>query len=139
MIQAHARPRRRNRKRFVLCALSMMMLSATVASQGQVPAQVPAQISVRIPQQVPVPVPVAAPATRGPPPQQRGTTIVGEQEAAVGLYLAPWKNEQPAEVSRPPGLYDPVPAPLDTAGHARAAEHYAVGRAYRAERLLRAR
>lgn len=85
------------------------------------------------------PAPAQEPAATEPASPQTGTTIVGEQEAAVGLYLAPWKNEQRAEVNRPPGLIDPQPAALDTSGYARAAEHYAAGRAYRVERLLRAR
>lgn len=73
------------------------------------------------------------------PAATAGTTVVGEQDAAVGLFLAPWKNESRSELDRPPRLLDPDFAPVDAVGYARSAEHYASGRAYRAERLLRAR
>lgn len=73
------------------------------------------------------------------PTPQDGTTIVGEQDAAVGLFLAPWKNESRSEGGRPPGWNDPSLAPVDPHGYARSSEHYAMGRAYRAERVLRAR
>lgn len=83
----------------------------------------------------------AAPIAAGDasPATTAGTTVVGEQDAAVGLFLAPWKNESRGELDRPPGLLDPDFAPVDAVGYARSAEHYASGRAYRAERLLRAR
>lgn len=35
-----------------------------------------------------------------------GTTIVGEQESAIGLYLTPWKEEHAAVMERPPALLD---------------------------------
>lgn len=35
-----------------------------------------------------------------------GTTIIGEQEAAVGLYLTPWREELASDVDRAPRLYE---------------------------------
>lgn len=70
---------------------------------------------------------------------QAGTTILGDQDAAVGLFLAPWKDETRADFARPPGLQDQIPTPGDAAGYARVTEYYAAGRAYRAERLQRNR
>lgn len=70
---------------------------------------------------------------------QAGTTILGDQDAAVGLFLAPWKDETRADFTRPPGLQDQVPTPGDAASYARVTEYYAAGRAYRAERLQRNR
>ncbi|HEY1077104.1 MAG TPA: hypothetical protein VGE51_10490 [Fontimonas sp.] len=35
-----------------------------------------------------------------------GTTIVGEREAAVGLYLTPWREERASDVDRAPRLYE---------------------------------
>lgn len=72
-------------------------------------------------------------------PAPAGTTILGDQDAAVGLFLAPWKEETRGELSRPPGLQDHSPAPIDAASYARATQYYAAGRAYRAERLQRNR
>lgn len=80
-----------------------------------------------------------APEAPETPGQDPGTTIVGEQDAAVGLFLAPWKNESRSGRGRPPGWNDPSLAPVEPAGYARASEHYAMGRAYRLERVLRAR
>lgn len=40
-----------------------------------------------------------------------GTTIVGEQEAAVGLYITPWQEEAPGDLDRPPALFK---EPLDS-------------------------
>jgi hypothetical protein len=37
---------------------------------------------------------------------QSGTTIFGERESAMGLYLTPWKNESPGDIDRPPFLAD---------------------------------
>ena len=42
-----------------------------------------------------------------------GTTIVGEREAAVGLYLLPWQEENRSELDRPPILYRGVSSAID--------------------------
>lgn len=56
-----------------------------------------------------------AAATGGGPaaPATGGTTIIGDRDAAVGLYLAPWKNENAADLDRPPSLYDEPLTPVD--------------------------
>lgn len=68
-----------------------------------------------------------------------GTTIVGDQEAAVGLYLAPWQEEAPAEMSRPPGLIQETPAPMDPELFERATAYREAAVGYRRERLQRSR
>lgn len=69
-----------------------------------------------------------------------GTTIVGDRDSALGLVLAPWKDETPApEMDRPPAMRDANAAPLDEAAFARTTRYYATGRAYRSERLQRNR
>ena len=68
-----------------------------------------------------------------------GTTIVGDQEAAVGLFLAPWKDEARAELDRPPGLADHEPSPVNVPAQARVNTYFEIGRAYRRERLQRNR
>ena len=44
-----------------------------------------------------------------------GTTIVQEQDMAVGLYLAPWKDETTPARERPPGLHQVPLKPADAA------------------------
>lgn len=66
-----------------------------------------------------------------------GVTILGDQDSALGLFLAPWKEESAADLGRPPALQDPQPATVDAAAYARTHRYYQTGRAYRAERLRR--
>jgi hypothetical protein len=46
-------------------------------------------------------------------PAGGGTTIIGDHDSAVGLYLTPWKNEYAADMDRPPSLYDEARTPID--------------------------
>jgi hypothetical protein len=82
--------------------------------------------------------PLASFAADATPPTQ-GTNIMGDRDAALGLFLAPWKEEERADLGRPPGLQDPTPAPIDAEGFARTTTYYQTGRAYRTERLQRNR
>lgn len=68
-----------------------------------------------------------------------GTTIVGDQDAAVGLYLAPWKNEEPADIGLVPGLHDEVAAPLNADDFNRTHNSHSTLRAWRIERLQKNR
>lgn len=80
----------------------------------------------------------AAPATAADTaPADVGVNIMGDRDSALGLFLAPWKEEERADLGRPPGLQDPQLAPLDAEGFARTTTYYQTGRAYRAERLQR--
>ncbi|MEC9363179.1 MAG: hypothetical protein ACPHN2_18785 [Sinimarinibacterium flocculans] len=72
-------------------------------------------------------------------PEAVGTTIVGEREAAVGLYLAPWQDEQASDLDRPPGLYDVPLQALDARGFGLQADYDEAIRNYRRERLYRSR
>jgi len=56
---------------------------------------------------------VAMPGWAQTPAAGEGTTIVGERETAVGLYLLPWQEEAPSDIDRPPARYAPDAAPLD--------------------------
>ena len=51
--------------------------------------------------------------------REDGTTIMGEQEAAIGLYITPWQEEAPGDLDRPPALFG---EPLDTVDAAKFAE-----------------
>ena len=69
-----------------------------------------------------------------------GTTIMGDRESALGLVLAPWKDESRApDLDRPPAMQDPGTTPLDEASFTRTTRYYATGRAYRSEKLQRNR
>ncbi len=70
---------------------------------------------------------------------EAGTTIVGEREAAVGLYLAPWQDEQASDLDRPPALFDVPAEVLDAERFQRLAEYDEAVGAYRRERLYRSR
>lgn len=69
--------------------------------------------------------------------QQMGITVMGDQEAPLGLFLAPWKEETRAEVLQAPGVHDQPADAVPAEGFARATQYYAAGRAYRSERLMR--
>lgn len=80
-----------------------------------------------------------ATATVGAAEEGSGTTIVGDQDAAVGLYLAPWKNEEPADIGLVPGLQDEVAAPVDSEDFSRVHTYHSTLRAWRIERLQKNR
>lgn len=65
-----------------------------------------------------------------------GTTIVGEQESAIGLYLTPWKDEHAAVMSRPPALLD-EPAASGNSGLQSQPGSYNDIAAYQRERFRR--
>lgn len=74
----------------------------------------------------------AAPVFAG---EGEGTTIVGEREAAVGLYLLPWREEAPSAIDRPPRPLMDAPAPLDAAAFARRVDSDEAEAAYRRVRV----
>ena len=47
--------------------------------------------------------------------EQGGTTIVGERETAVGLYLMPWQEEAPSDIDRPPAHFNGAGVAVDAA------------------------
>ena len=60
-----------------------------------------------------------------------GTTIIGEKESAIGLYITPWKEEYAGDMDRPPGLLDESPAPLGARAFHGRVEYYDTVAAYR--------
>ena len=59
-----------------------------------------------------------APAAAAPgraEPVKAGATIVGDSDAAIGLYLTPWKDEEPLPPGRNPSNFTIAPAPADAA------------------------
>jgi hypothetical protein len=90
------------------------------------------------------PKPAAAPATPAETPAvdtmqqagEAGTTIVGERDSDVGLYLTPWKEEHPDNIDPPPSLLDEPPQPVDARGFARQVRDASTITAYRREQRL---
>ncbi len=66
-----------------------------------------------------------------------GTTIVGERDTAVGLYLTPWREEAASDIDRPPRLYEPPMHALEAEAFARDVEVRESIEAYHRTRLLR--
>lgn len=52
-----------------------------------------------------------------------GSTIVGEQDAAMGLTLTPWKEEYATGLDQPPSLYRAPTAPLSDGNLQRQTEY----------------
>ena len=67
---------------------------------------------------------------------EAGTTIVGEQDSDVGLYLTPWKEEHADNIDPPPSLLDEPPQPIDARGFARQVQDAGTLTAYRREQRL---
>ena len=57
---------------------------------------------------------IAAPAA-AEDPSSTGRAAVSEDEAAVGLYLTPWKDEDARPTARSPSHYTQALAPADRA------------------------
>ena len=72
------------------------------------------------------PAPVARPAPTGPVTAPKlGTTIVGEQETPLGLYIMPWRNSAAqGGLDRPARLLNEALGPLDTDVFRRQVEYY---------------
>ncbi|AXQ27570.1 hypothetical protein D0B54_02250 [Solimonas sp. K1W22B-7] len=71
------------------------------------------------------------------PAAESGTTIVGEQESSVGLFLTPWQDERASDLDRPPSRLAPATPSLDATDFGRSAAAYETLLAYRREQLQR--
>ena len=68
-----------------------------------------------------------------------GTTLMGERDSAVGLYLTPWKEEHADDLDPQPGLLDHTLQPIDGASFGRTVREAATVTAYRREQMQRSR
>lgn len=66
---------------------------------------------------------------------EQGTTLVGQRDAAVGLYLLPWKEEDPSDIDRPPRRFDAAGGPVDPAQFSAQVRSDQANAAYRRVRL----
>ena len=65
-----------------------------------------------------------------------GTTIVGERDSDLGLYLTPWKEEHADNIDPPPSLLDEQPQTVNPRGFARQVRDASTISAYRRELRL---
>ena len=85
------------------------------------PAPVPAAAAAGA-APVPTPAPAAAAALA---PGEIGTTIIGDQESPIGLYITPWKDDYAERgLDRPARLLDEAMEPIDPATFRRQIEYY---------------
>lgn len=58
-------------------------------------------------------------------PSDTGTTIVGERESPIGLYIMPWRNSGPEQgIDRPARLLQEEATPLDPGTFRRQLDYY---------------
>lgn len=89
---------------FVLCGLS------SLNAQAQVATEQPA---------------VNTDSTPAPKPDGEGTTVVGDRESPIGLYITPWRNASPeAELDRPARFLEEQLLPIDADVFRRQIEYY---------------
>lgn len=94
-------------------ALAVLVLAAPAAAQDEMPA-----ISDDEQPAVQTPAPrtpgTATPRTPSEISPSEGTTVVGEKEAPIGLYIMPWRQSQAESgLDRPARLLDEQLMPLD--------------------------
>lgn len=98
-----------------IIALCLLVLCG--AARAQEPAVDTSSPAVDTSRQAPPP----AAASTG----EAGTTIVGERESPIGLYIMPWRNSGPEQgIDRPARLLDEEPLPLDPGTFHRQFEYY---------------
>lgn len=97
----------------------------------QVPVNPAPQADVPVSPAAPAPA-AAAPVAAAPAPvavtetgEEIGTTIVGDQESPIGLYITPWKDDYAERgLDRPARLLDEAMEPIDPATFRRQIEYY---------------
>ncbi len=80
-----------------------------------------------------------APDAAAEPAVGLGTTIVGDQDAALGLFIVPWKDERPDDLDHPPRIIVSTPTAISADSFERDADYEDSRTAYRRARLERTR
>lgn len=66
--------------------------------------------------------------------EELGTTIIGDRESPLGLYITPWHNANPEEgIDRPARLLEEEPLPIDPATFRRQLDYHTALSAHRAK------
>ena len=98
-------------RHFILgaCALALLGWAGRGRAQDEMPALPDEQPAVQTDVEEPPPVKAG-----GVQKARTGTTVIGEQEAPLGLYIMPWRQSQAqAGLDRPARLLDEALLPLD--------------------------
>jgi hypothetical protein len=100
---------------FLLCGTALAQEPAVDTSpKSRAPAPSSAEPAVNTAPQAPAPIEPSA-----------GTTIVGERESPIGLYIMPWRNSGAEQgIDRPARLLDVEPLPVDPATFKRQLDYY---------------
>jgi hypothetical protein len=69
-------------------------------------------------------------------PEPDGTTIVGERDTAVGLFVSPWQEQAASALETAPGPYDVPMQPVEIERFRRLADYDRVSRDFERERWL---
>ncbi|MDP3295035.1 MAG: hypothetical protein Q8M37_09865 [Nevskia sp.] len=104
--------------------------------------EIPRNTAAPTPAPVPAPAPSAPPASAATAPGSAavpipenatsGTTIVGDRESPIGLYITPWKDDYAERgLDRPARLVDEAMEPIDPATFRRQIEYYETITAFR--------
>jgi hypothetical protein len=112
--------------------LSAALIALPLSLAAQEPDEQPAvRVSPDAPTR-PIPPRPATPAVAAEPGvrdelrDQSGTTIVGERESPIGLYITPWRNAYAEQdIDRPARLLQVDMSPVDRDVFARQLEYYA--------------
>ncbi len=101
--------------------MSLLFAAAAVAQEPAVDTSGPAVDTSKY--RSATPASAAQPAV--PNNNAPGTTIIGERESPIGLYIMPWRNSAPEQgIDRPARLLDEEPLPLDPGTFRRQLDYY---------------
>lgn len=99
-------------------ALAMLAVSAAAPAQNEMPAIGGGNAEKPV---------VAKPETLTPHADGGGTTIFGERESPIGLYIMPWRDARAEkDIDRPARLLQEKPTPIDRVVFNRQVEYYDV-------------
>lgn len=106
---------------------ALLALSAAVRAQQAPPPEMPAGMTAQTPPEQPAlsGAPQAAPAPAKKAGPGEGTTIVGERESPIGLFITPWRNAYAEkDIDRPARLLQEQMLPIDEDVFLRQIEYY---------------
>jgi hypothetical protein len=94
---------------------ALLGFAASGWAQDEMPALPDEQPAISTEERALAPEPDSAPQRPGGVQKARtGTTVIGEQESPLGLYIMPWRQSQAqAGLDRPARLLDEALLPLD--------------------------
>ncbi|WP_020650065.1 hypothetical protein [Solimonas variicoloris] len=101
-----------------LLGLALLAASASASAQDEMPAIGGGAADKPV---------VARPETLTPHAEGGGTTIFGERESPIGLYIMPWRDARAEkDIDRPARLLQEKPVPIDRVVFNRQVEYYEV-------------